>query len=457
MRFVRMPALAFAAALAFAPAAAATERAPVPDADAAASRHRQGVEDLERLKAEQTAATEAQAKLDREIQSLRADRRRLSEALVGAAAGIRRLEERIAGLETRLAGYAARESALRGSLVDRQDRIADLLAVLQRIGRQPPPALFVHPGDAVAQLRAAIAVGSLVPDLKAEAEILARDLTELSALRLSTENDRAELDLALQEMERDRTRLTALTGERQRRQTEAEEAQRAERARIARLARESETLRDLVQRLEREVGAARRAADAAARADAEAAARAAEEQARAIVAPPPAAPADPAQVTAFLANPARMTPAQPFVKARGTLSLPVNGVRLRNFGAADTHGGSERGLSIATRPGADVTSPADGWIVYAGPFRSYGHVLIVNAGGGYHILLAGLDRISVEAGQFVVAGEPVARMGSGTVNMAGSGMAPGAGQPVLYIEFRKDGSPVDPTPWWTQTEQEKIR
>ena len=88
------------------------------------------------------------------------------------------------------------------------------------------------------------------------------------------------------------------------------------------------------------------------------------------------------------------------------------------------------------------------------PFRNYGQVLILNAGGGYHVVLAGMDRISVDVGQFVLTGEPVAVMGSGSQIAA---PAAGSSQPVLYVEFRKDGTPVDPSPWWATSEGEKVR
>jgi septal ring factor EnvC (AmiA/AmiB activator) len=130
-------------------------------------------------------------------------------------------------------------------------------------------------------------------------------------------------------------------------------------------------------------------------------------------------------------------------------------VKLRGYGTPDHSGNTEKGLSIATRAGAQVTAPADGWVVYAGPFRTYGQLLILNAGGGYHILLAGMDRISVDLGQFVLAGEPVATMGTGSRNAAIT--AAGSSQPVLYVEFRKNGVPVDPGPWWAASDGEKVR
>ena len=107
-------------------------------------------------------------------------------------------------------------------------------------------------------------------------------------------------------------------------------------------------------------------------------------------------------------DPGRLAPAVAFASLRGQVPIPVNGVKLKEFGAPDGNGGAEKGLSIATRAGAQVTAPADGWVVYAGAFRSYGQLLILNVGGGYHVLLAGMERISVDLGQFVLTGEPVA-------------------------------------------------
>jgi septal ring factor EnvC (AmiA/AmiB activator) len=137
------------------------------------------------------------------------------------------------------------------------------------------------------------------------------------------------------------------------------------------------------------------------------------------------------------------------------LRLPANGVKVRDFGVADGAGGTEKGMSIATRPGAQVTAPCDGWVVYAGPFRSYGQLLILNAGDGYHVLLAGMERISVELGRFVLTGEPVAAMG-GAPTATSAASTTGSPQPVLYVEFRKGGVSIDPTPWWSDATSEKV-
>jgi septal ring factor EnvC (AmiA/AmiB activator) len=145
-------------------------------------------------------------------------------------------------------------------------------------------------------------------------------------------------------------------------------------------------------------------------------------------------------------TPGRIKPAIPFTQAKGLLPLPAQGRRVLTFGEKTQYGSQSKGLVLETRHGGQVVSPSDGWIVYAGEFRSYGQLLIINAGGGYHILLAGLSQIDVQLGQFVLAGEPV-----GVMSTAAKTTTPGKTQdnaPILYIEFRKDQRPIDPDPWW---------
>jgi septal ring factor EnvC (AmiA/AmiB activator) len=121
------------------------------------------------------------------------------------------------------------------------------------------------------------------------------------------------------------------------------------------------------------------------------------------------------------------------------------------FGDTTANGRKSQGLVMETRHGAHITSPCDGWIVYAGEFRSYGQLLIINAGGGYHVLVAGLSHIDAQLGQFVLAGEPIGNMSAAPQGRAQDNA------PVLYVEFRKDGRPIDPTPWWHDEQQQKVQ
>jgi septal ring factor EnvC (AmiA/AmiB activator) len=394
---------------------------------------------LDALRAEQKKATERENKLKAEIRSLGENRRELNKALIDAAARIRNLEDSISRGEERLKSLDDREQTVRVSLDQRRAVVAEVLATLQRMGRRPPPALMVAPEDAVDAVRSAILLGAVVPEMRAETRALLADLNELVRIRqeIITERHRSARDILAVTV--DRQRMSILVEERQKRQAETEQALKAESRRAADLARQADDLQDLIAKLEKDVAAAARAAQAAANAT-----------------PAPRQPGGTQrQDLAALRDPGRMAPAVAFSAAKGALPLPVNGSKLRSFGDVDRFGGAEKGISLATRASAQVTAPCDGWVVYAGPFRSYGQLLILNAGGGYHVLLAGMERISVDLGQFVLTGEPVAVMGS--ERKAAALISIGSSQPVLYIEFRKDGTPVDPSPWWAKHDSEKVR
>jgi len=99
-----------------------------------------------------------------------------------------------------------------------------------------------------------------------------------------------------------------------------------------------------------------------------------------------------------------------------------------------------------------VVAPADGWVLYKGPYLNYGEIVILNTGDGYTALLAGLNAVSAEIGQFVQMGEPLGTMGSRTIGRTVSTSA-GNDQPTLYIELRQNNEPFDPAGWWANNEQ----
>ncbi len=391
-------------------------------------------QELDAARAQQRAALEAQTRLKLEIEAIGADRRTLNQQLIDTAARVRDVEANIEATQARLKPLDEREHIFKTSLDERRTVIVEILAALQRIGRQPPPALMVRPEDALQAVRTAIMLGAVVPEMRAQADALAGDLAELLRVRkdIDAENDKLSGDLAT--LAHEQLRLNMLIDERQQKETAVEQTLDTQRQHAADLAHQVDNLKDLIGKLEQGLDSATRQTRLNARAIEEDATR---------------------PDLAALKDPGRLTPAVAFAANRGHLRLPVNGARVREFGASDGAGGTQKGLSIATHSGAEITAPCDGWVVYAGPFRSYGQLLILNAGGGYHVLLAGMERISVDLGQFVLTGEPVAVMGGGS--QVSTAVATGAKQPVLYVEFRKDGTPIDPSPWWAANEGEKVR
>ena len=317
--------------------------------------------------------------------------------------------------------------------------------VLQRMGRRPPPALLARPEDILEAIRASMAIGAVLPQMRAETAALQADLTHLLALRDDIRTQQARLAREKEQLVSQRATLAPMIEARQEALREKQTARDTQAERARRLAAQATSIKDLIARMEGESEAARRAAQAARDADAarEAAdaALSREQRAKARAAP--------------FRDAARLAPAVAFEHLKGRLPLPTTGPGLRRFGAPDGYGGTEKGVSIAAKENGIVISPSDGWIVFSGPYRSYGQLLIINAGAGYYVVLAGMSRINVNVGQFVLAGEPVASMGDGTAQTAAT-IAIGAKQPILYVEFRKDGTSIDPGPWWARSDMRKV-
>src|SRR5712675_402966 len=397
---------------------------------------KQREQELEATRAQQKSAAETQAKLKADIAAIGQDGSKLNQQLIDIAGQVRGVETRTGDAEARLRPLDSREQQIRGSLDSRRSEIVEVLAALQRAGRRSPPALLVRPEDALQSLRTAMLLGSVVPEMRAQAERLVSDLSELIGLRKTIGTERDQLAADRDKLKGDQVQLASLVEERQRKQSAIEKDMEAEGARALALARQADSLQGLIAKMEQDLKSAAKAAEIAS-----------------LKGTPVALNGKPNLKA--LKDPGRLSPAIAFASAKGLFALPVNGVRIREFGGSDGVGGAEKGISLATRAGAQVTTPCDGWVVYAGPFRSYGQLLILNAGGGYHVLLAGMERISVNIGQFVLTGEPVATMG--TTAQVASILASAPSQPVLYIEFRKDGTPIDPGTWWAANEGEKVR
>ncbi len=404
--------------------------APSPDAI------KQREQELEAAREQQRKATELQEKMKADIAAIGQDRSKLNQQIIDIAGQVRGVEGRIVDAEARLRPLDGREQEIRASLDSRRAEIIEVLAALQRAGRRTPPALLVRPEDALQSLRTAMLLGAVVPELRGRAEKLTADLGELVALRKTIASERDAMARDRDKLKEDQVRLAALVEERQRQQSAVEKDMEAEGARAIALSKQVDSLQGLIAKMEQDVKSAAKAA------------------ATANLQGTPAAPNGKPNLGA-LKDSARLSPAVAFASAKGLFAYPVNGTRIRDFGGSDGAGGVQKGISLAALPGAQVTTPCDGWVVYAGPFRSYGQLLILNAGGGYHVLIAGMERISVNIGQFVLTGEPVATMGS--TSQVASIFATNASQPVLYVEFRKDGTPIDPGPWWAANEGEKVR
>jgi murein hydrolase activator len=391
--------------------------------------------------------------LTQDLAALAAERAKLNSELIEAGKGVQASEAKLSETEAKLAELTDQVTIIKNSITERKETIVKMLSAMQRIGRTPPPALVTRRDDALAVVRSAMLLADVFPELKYQADNLSRELEGMVTLENGIRDQRDAEKGERDRLASEQARVDRLLEEKRRAMAQGE----AELAQIKQaVSDQAQTVTDLSELMDRlnaqiaKVEVAQYDAEIAA----EKALRAREQQqALATPANENVVEIKPESTKVAFASPDRLKPAMPFDAAKGSLRLPAQGRRVKRFGDADAAGGTVKGISLQTRAEARITAPADGWVVYAGEFRSYGQLLIINAGGGYHVLLAGMSRIDVSLGQFVLAGEPIAVMGNSAAPSQG---VDDSSRPVLYVEFRKDGRPIDPDPWWAEA-SEKVQ
>ncbi len=457
------------------------------------------LEDVERALERDRGRAEA---LAREAEALKLEIRALRAESIAVARQAQSREDRLSGIEARLATLERQETAKRAQLRGRHQQLTGTLAALQRIALVPPEALLAAPGSPIETVRSAMLLRVAIPAIESRASLLRGELAELARLHQLIALQRRDFATATQDLEVERARLGALIERKAAARAAATSEQRAAQSRAVKLAAQAKDLRDLLARLEHEsqqrkerlareeaarqarataarqarqqaalevrelaerqareratleakaraeqqaqeeaTGAAQELAERQARERAEAQAQVlAQRQAREQATRAAEAGEEPAQLA--LVRPDNV---RPFPDAGASLRMPARGRVVRRYGQAGGTEGTSKGINIKARNGAQVVAPYDGQVVYAGPFRRYGQILIIEHGGRYHTLLAGLDRIDAVVGQWLLAGEPVGTLGS-----------PQNGNPELYFELRRGGQPINPLPWMATT-GDKVR
>jgi murein hydrolase activator len=390
--------------------------------------------------------------LAQDLAVLAEERARLNGELIEAGKRAQASEAKLSETESKLAELTDQVTVIRNSITERKETIVKMLSAMQRIGRTPPPALVTRRDDALAVVRSAMLLADVFPELKYQADNLSRELEGMVTLENGIRDQRDAEKGETERLATEQARVDRLLEEKKAKLAQGEAQLALVKQAALDQAQTVTDLNELIDRLDAQIAKVE-VAQYDAEIAAERALRAREQQqALATPANENVVEIKPESTKVAFASPDRLKPAMPFEAAKGTLRLPAQGRRIKRFGDADAAGGTLKGISLQTRVEARITAPADGWVVYAGEFRSYGQLLIINAGGGYHVLLAGMSRIDVSLGQFVLAGEPIAVMGNSAMPSQGDDNS----RPVLYVEFRKDGRPIDPDPWWAEA-SEKVQ
>ena len=348
--------------------------------------------------------------LDRGVSSLRLNLIRAARTAQQNEARLNRLEGKLPELKTKSKIHAA-------ALQKRRRQMTGTLIALERLARNPAQALLLSDATPVNIVRNAILLRSAIPALKARAAALKNDLLEIQSIQNELDDRRHEINVASRMLAFERNRLNALMGHRAVERRRMLRQTVAANARLTALNQKAQSLRDLFSNFTKEQHTKR-----------------AEPTGISVIPRQKDAATQAAQHAGLdIRNP-----------GRGTMTLPARGRVIEQYGQDTKIGSSAKGASFRTRNHAQVVAPFDGRVVFAGPFKGYGQILIIQHGAAYHTLLAGMRRVDASLGQRLLAGEPIGVMGTRKEGTR------------LYVEVRRKGQPVNPLPWFTTT-TDKVR
>lgn len=370
---------------------------------------------LDELTKQQEDAKAQQDTLARERQKTQKDIDGLKQKLVKAAAEAESYEKAGRAIQQRLTTLNSEHQALNGTLYKDRQALAKILSALQRIEANPPPALVISPHDTTKAIQAGYLMKGLKTSLSTRAEEIEKRVVAISDTQIEIEKEKAKLSKNEKALSKRQARIKTLVEDKAKLEAKLSKNHSLAQARVAALAAEADDLRDLIRKFEQSTRAV---------------------QPR--IKPKLTIDRKPEEIVPRL-KPKETEPPEPlllppdtlrFTDARDSLRAPVSGKVTKKYTAAN------KGLTVQTRSKAQVVAPYAGRVEFAGPFKNYDNVVILNVGDGYFILLTGLGEVFASSGEMVNSGEPLGLMPFNSQNRAN-----------LYIEFRKNGATVNPTPW----------
>lgn len=353
----------------------------------------------------------------------------VSQEMVKAAKLIQNNEDKISRMEKELTELQKDlKSATEGFLIE-DENLIKTLAALQNLAMKPTEALFVQPLSPVEIIRSAILLRETVPYLEGNARQIRTELQKIENKKQLVEKQVAQITAQKRLLEKDHEKMKQLVQKKSKIRNMVEIKSVQAKKQVDKLASQANDLRDLLNKLEEENRIKKQKEEAErkrlAALHAEEERRMAEEKKVAQTQRADLIKSNSEVITEIGKN---------FIKAKGQLPMPARGNIVTAFGEEQNKGVVSKGIIIKTRNMAQVTAPFDGSVIFAGPFRGYGNLIIIEHGKGYLSLLAGLDSIDCDLGQMLLAGEPVGQM-------------PDSREAKLYVELRHNNQPINPLLW----------
>lgn len=346
--------------------------------------------ELSQINSKIQAEKDKQTQLDKKVELTKKEILEVQRKMVVAAGSIQEQEESLGRLEQKMHEFETGLAQMKQCLSVRKKQRIYVLAALQNLAWKPTEALFIQPLPAEYTLRSALLLREVVPRLEYTTEELNEDIAKVSSLTGAIKAQYAQIKTYAKRLEEKRKNMDGLLLQKTKLQNMFAQESKQAKLRAENLAKQASDLKDLVAKLEQE-SMKRKKEKKKVKTE---------------------------ETGAFMAS-------------KGKIPYPVKGTIVKNYGDA-TDTGPSKGIVIQTRGNAQVISPFDGTVLFAGPFRGYGQLMIIEHDGGYHTLLAGMGRLDAVVGSSLMAGEPVGIMSDEL-------------SPTLYIELRHGGQPINPS------------
>lgn len=386
--------------------------------------------DLEQVERQVKAQNLEHQRLQEQASQIGEELKEVNRQMIKSAKMIQNNEEAVSKMEAELEQLTADLKTAESNFTSEDENLIRTLSALQNLALKPTESLFVQPLSPVEIIRSAMLLREAVPYLEENASRIREELEKIESKKKQVEKQVSRIVKQKRILEKEHEQMKVLVQKKSKLRNVVEVKSEQAKKKVEQLAGQAQDLRDLLNKLEKERKEKRRKQEEERRRLA-----AIEEQKR------KEAEENQKREQVQTADLIKFKPevineiGDSFVKARGKLSRPARGPVITGYGQETAKGVSSKGIIIKTRALAQVIAPFDGSVIFAGPFRGYGNLIIIEHGKGYTSLLAGLDNVDCELGQMLLAGEPVGQM-------------PNDSESKLYMELRKDNHPINPISWF---------
>jgi murein hydrolase activator len=350
--------------------------------------HASPKEDLEQTQQRIEQARERQSELARQTQQLEMELRELQQQLVATAQAVQAGETDLTVTEEKLDILSDQTQRRQVTLEERQKHLSALISAALKLSQTPPEAVLLMPGESGESIKAARALVMASRSIRQEIAGIKLQMAELEQLKEKVAANRSEYSRKQAGLDKIRQALRSKIAARQGLQEKVGRERKQQADKLEQLAQKTKDLQQLISTLARAEKSKKRKGQL-----------------------------------------------RSFAEAMGAIRLPAAGKVARRFGVATGRNETSKGITFETRAGAQVTAPFDGEVVFTGPFLNYGKLVILRHSDDFHTLLAGLSKIDVASGEFLLEGEPIGGMGDRSPATR------------LYVELRKNNQPIDPAPW----------